>query len=110
VKKKLHNGKRSKKGKSEESKPVEDNISNDSPASAPVSPQRTVDFRDPADTNQEQADETMIKHLQVTLRMLEGRKFSRSEVLQLIKEMRQHSIDIENELGYLGPDPKNKPG
>ena len=110
MKKKQHNGKRSQKEKSEQSKLVEDNISNVSPASAPAASQRTVQSRDPADTNQEQADETMIKHLQVTLRMLEGRKFSRSEVLQLIKEMRQHSIDIENELGYLGPEPKNKPG
>jgi hypothetical protein len=90
MKKKEHNGKRTKKEVPEEKKPVEDNTS--------------------ADANQEQVDETMVKHLQTTLSMLEERKVSRSEVVELIKRMRQRSIDNDKQVRYLGGERKNKPG
>ena len=90
MKKKQHNGKRAKKVVAQEQPPVEGNS-------------REV-------VNQKPVDETMIKHLQTTLSMLEERKVSRREVIKLIEEMRQRSIDLEKELGYLGSEGKNKPG
>ena len=90
MKKKFHNGKRKKKAEIEEKKLANENTN--------------------TDANQEPVDETMIKHLQTTLSMLEERKVSRTEVLELIERMRQRSIAMEKEVRYLGDDPKNKSG
>jgi len=98
MKKKLHNKKRSKKEVSKEAR------------------QKSVETSNCTDGNQksigttEGVDETMIKHLQMTLSMIEERKVSRAEVLALIERMRQHSIATEQELPYADTDPDDKPG
>jgi hypothetical protein len=90
MKKKIHNGKRKKTAEEEEQKLPDENTN--------------------TDANQEPVDETMIKHLQTTLSMLEERRVSRREVLALIERMRQRSIAMEKEVRYVGGEPKNKPG
>jgi hypothetical protein len=88
MKKKLHNGNRNKKSGMAEQQPVAENTSADVQA----------------------VDETMIKHLQTTLSMMEERKVSRAEVLALIERMRQRSIAKELEVRYLGGKPKKESG
>jgi hypothetical protein len=92
MKKKLHNGKRS--GKAESARGEEN----------------SVEESKSADADKEPVDETMVKHLQMTLSMIEGRKVSRAEIVQLIDKMRQRSIDNDKQVRYLGGERKNKPG
>jgi hypothetical protein len=90
MKKKIHNGNRKKKAELVEEKMADENTN--------------------TDANQEPVDETMIKHLQTTLSMLEERKVSRREVLELIERMRQRSIAMEKEVRYLGGKSKKESG
>ncbi len=46
-------------------------------------------------------DKTMLKHLQTTMSLLEGRKVSPEEIIAMIKkEMRQHSIAGDDQEFY----------
>ena len=53
-------------------------------------------------------DEKMVEHVRVVTSMIEGRKVSRQEILQMLaeEEMRQHSIGGGEKSEYLAPDPK----
>lgn len=94
MKKKIHNGNRSAKAVSARG---EENSVEESKSKS-------------ADAHQEPVDETMVKHLQMTLSMIEGRKVSRAEILQLMDKMRQRSIAKEKKLSYPASDPDDKPG
>jgi len=109
MKKKLHNEKRKKKAVIAEQQRVEENTTNVSTVDSTIAgSSRGLDASDPADAPA--VDETMVKHLQTTLSMLEERKVSRAEVLALIERMRQRSIASEKEVRYLGGKPKNESG
>jgi hypothetical protein len=83
MKKRMHNSKRSK-------------------AATPPEPEENrVEEKPPGE------DEVLVKHLQTALSLIEGRKVSRQEILELV---RQHSIDQEEEDVYPADDPDKTPG
>lgn len=88
MKKKIQNGKRSSKE---------------------VTPEQSSESTE-AKTNEEMVDETTIKHLQMTVSMIEGRKVSRAEILALISRMRQHRMAKEKKLPYPAHELDDKPG
>ncbi len=94
MKKKRHNGKRAQKAASAKAELVE---------TSNAGKQESIDLT-------EGVDETMLKHLQTTLSMIEERKVSRSEVVALIKRMRQRSIAKEPPPPYPDAEPEEKPG
>lgn len=53
-------------------------------------------------------DEKMVEHVRMVTSMMEGRKVTRQEVLNMLarEEMRQHSIGGGEKSEYLAPDPK----
>ena len=69
--------------------------------------QDSVEKKTPADSKEVQVDEMTVKHLQTVLSMIEGRKISREEILELV---RQHSMVKGEKLPYAADDPENKPG
>lgn len=56
---------------------------------------------DAKDSEEITLDKTMLKHLQTTMSLLEGRKVSPEEIIAMIKkEMRQHSIAGDDQEFY----------
>jgi len=60
-----------------------------------------------ADAKEVQVDEMTVKHLQTVLSLIEGRKISREEILELV---RQHSMGKGEKLPYAADDAENKSG
>lgn len=55
-------------------------------------------------------DETTLKHLEMVMSSIEGRKVSRQEVVELLREMRQQGMAKREEPVYPAKDPDEKPG
>ena len=89
MKKKIANGRRSGKGVSA------------------GGAQNRVEARQLGAAGEVQVDEATIKHLQTVVSMIEGRKVSREEILELV---RQHSMAKEKKLPYAADDPDENSG
>lgn len=95
MKKKRHNGNRGGQG----------------PAPAPPPPVADPPVPPPgAKTDETAFDPVMVEHLRVTTSMIEGRKVTRQEVIEMLTRMtRQHSIAKDPAAGYGGGEPKPPP-